>query len=197
MNRLANILLQFIHSLGLGKDGVTERAGLVAAFGRLLDGEDDLSVRHIWNYTVPGFFEPSTSLEVSRPNLNHRADWHHLPHFIDFVIGDGDTAVCPIEGSVQAADPPQTVLDAVDFDVASRAYSKLARSFNIHAVRIREVKRAVEAARILLCVDYVNAFGSLVVPDSGLWSQGTATDRDLIYVENLRFRSSRSWFGRI
>ncbi len=53
---------KFFHALGLGEDVMVKGPGLMAAFGRLLDGENDLSFCHIsaLDYTLPAFHRRRT-----------------------------------------------------------------------------------------------------------------------------------------
>jgi hypothetical protein len=87
---------------------------------------------------------------------------------------------------MQAADPPQTVLDAMDFEVATRVYAKLARTFKICLIGIRKMEGQVEPAGVLLCIHCVHAFRSFMISGSGLWSHRTATDRHPVYPEDVR-----------
>ena len=92
------------------------------------------------------------------------ANVDHVPDLIDLGIGYGDTAVSPIEMTLEPANPAQTVFKTVDFNISAWIHSCLLRSLPINQVGIRKMQRQVKSALALLSIDDIFPFGCLGHP---------------------------------
>jgi hypothetical protein len=88
---------------------------------------------------------------------------------------------------VQAADPSKAVLNAMNFYIATRIDTSGLRSLTIRQIGIRNMERAMEAAVDLHDIDYVVAFGSLVVAALCLCAQRISANSNLVSLQLPRF----------
>src|SRR5215510_6401840 len=95
---------------------------------------------------------------LSRSDLDGSADVDDRPDFLNFGVGHGDAAVGPVARKLPAAEPAQSIGQAVDHDVAAGRNAALACGFAIIGVRIGHAHREMEPAAVVLEVDDVAAF---------------------------------------
>jgi hypothetical protein len=74
---------------------------------------------HIDQVERRGFSRSNRWLDVSRTYLNARPIWDDPVEFLNFRIGYGDATDRPIDETMRATDPPKTVMNSVDHNVAA------------------------------------------------------------------------------
>jgi hypothetical protein len=74
---------------------------------------------HIDQVERRAFSRSNRWLDVSRTYLNARPIWNDSVEFLNFRIGYRDATDRPIDETMRAADPPKTVMNSVDHDVAA------------------------------------------------------------------------------
>ena len=60
----------------------------------------------------------------SGPDLNDRAKWHQLVNLLNFVVGNGNTPLCPVNLGMKVTNPRHPILYAMDHDISTRSFTR-------------------------------------------------------------------------
>ena len=131
---------------------------------------------------------PFVNLRLSWPYLDNRPIWRHLRYFLDFFVRNGNTPLRPVDFRVSITNPRETLLDAVDHDVAPRRNAQFPCPFSVPLVWIGNMKRQVIPTVLVSRIDDVDSLRGLVVPFSFFGADRVSPQGNLVGPEYLTLR---------
>ena len=152
----------------------------------------DVVVRHIKQFlktdrdhqSTRGPRRGSIRRSASGIDVNRRLVGYHTVELLHLGIRDSDAAVRPVTQTMEAAQKPPSVSDAVNHDVAAGVDPACRSTLPIADVRVRYVERQVESAPRVAVVERIVPFRSPTVALLALRSDGRSTQSDPVGLDD-------------